>query len=170
LARLKSWIIPQFAYCFFAVSFQQTGLRRKRPVRYLPIFLCALVLCLLSVSSASDKQRFDGKWVTTVSCPAAKGALGYSYQFTSTVADGVLHGLHGTEGAPSSLQIDGTIPPDGDASLYAKGRTGPKEYVVGGISPPGTEYGYNIQAHFGDSAGTGTRVEGRPCSVKFVKQ
>jgi len=133
--------------------------------------LSALVLSfLLNVSFASDKQRFDGKWVTTVSCPAARGALGYSYQFTSTVTDAVLNGLHGVEGEPGSLQIDGTISPDGNSSLYAKGRTGSKEYVVGKDTRVGTEYGYNIEAHFGDSTGTGTRVEGRFCSLKFVKQ
>jgi hypothetical protein len=125
---------------------------------------------LSSVLLASDAQRFDGKWLTTVSCPAARDALGYSFQFLSTVRDGVFHGLHGTEGAPGSLQIDGTIPPDGNASLYAKGRTGSKEYVPGRDTPRGTEYGYNIEAHFDGSTGTGTRLEGRPCSLKFAKQ
>jgi hypothetical protein len=129
-----------------------------------------VAVCLLNLSSASDKQRFDGKWVTTVSCERAGGALGFSYQFTSTVTDGVIHGLHGTEGQPGSLQIDGTIPPDGNAALYAKGCTGSKEFVPGRDTPPGTEYGYNIKAHFDDSTGSGTRVEGRPCTLKFVKQ
>lgn len=128
------------------------------------------VLCWWNVSHATDKQHFDGNWLTTVSCEPARGALGFSYQFTSTVTDGVIHGLHGTEGQPGSLQIDGTIPPDGNASLYAKGRTGSKEFVPGRDTPPGTEYGYNINAHFGDTTGTGIRVEGRPCSLKFVKQ
>jgi hypothetical protein len=133
--------------------------------------LSAVVLVLLpNILPASDTQRFDGNWLTTVSCPAARDALGYSYQFTSTVKDGVLHGLHGTEGEPGSLVIDGTIPPDGNASLYAKGRTGSKEYVPGRDTPRGTEYGYNIEAHFGGSTGTGKRIEGRPCSFKFAKQ
>ena len=131
----------------------------------------ALILLLsLELSFAADQQRFDGKWVTTVSCPNARGALGYSYQFISTVTDDVLHGLHGTEGQPGSLALDGKISADGNASLYANGRTGSKEYVVGKDTPAGTEYGYNIEAHFGDSTGAGTRVEGRPCSLKFVKQ
>jgi hypothetical protein len=133
--------------------------------------LSAVVLVLLpNILLASDTQRFDGNWLTTVSCPAARDALGYSYQFTSTVKDGVFHGLHGTEGGPGSLEIDGTIPPDGAASLYAKGRTGSKEYVPGRDTPRGTEYGYNIEAHFDGSTGTGTRIEGRPCSLKFAKQ
>ncbi len=140
-------------------------------MRHARNILSALVLVLLSsVLLASDTQRFDGKWLTTVSCPAARDALGYSYQFVSTVQNGVFHGLHGTEGEPGSLQIDGTIPPDGNASLYAKGRTGSKEYVPGRDTPRGTEYGYNIEARFENSTGTGTRIEGRPCSFKFAKQ
>lgn len=140
-------------------------------MRYARTILSALVLMLLpNFLFASDTQRFDGKWLTTVSCPNVRDALGFSFQFVSTVRDGVFHGLHGTEGEPGSLQIDGTIPPDGNASLYAKGRTGSKEYVPGRDTPRGTDYGYNIEAHFEGSAGTGTRVEGRPCSLKFAKQ
>ena len=55
-----------------------------------------VALVLLNGLFASDAKRFDGKWLTTVSCPAARDALGFSYQLVSTVKDGVLHGLHGT--------------------------------------------------------------------------
>ncbi len=131
----------------------------------------ALALLLLAaVSGASDTQSFDGKWLTTVTCPNFRDALGFSYQFVSTVKDGVLQGLHGTEGQPGSLQIDGTIPPDGHASLFAKGRTGSKEFVPGRDTPRGTEYAYNIEAHFESATGTGKRLEGRPCSLKFARQ
>jgi hypothetical protein len=82
----------------------------------------------------------------------------------------MLHGLHGVAGQPSSLQIDGTIEPDGTGKLYAKGFTNSKEFVPGRDTPRGTEYDYNIDAHFGALMGTGTRVEGRPCSYQFVKQ
>jgi hypothetical protein len=129
-----------------------------------------LALLLSSVLFANDTQEFDGKWLTTVSCANYGDALGFSYQFVSTVKDGVFHGVHGTEGEPGSLVIDGTIPADGKASLYAKGRTGSKEYVPGRDTPKGTEYGYNIDAHFEAATGSGSRVEGRPCSLKFVKQ
>ena len=61
--------------------------------------LVALSLMLLpSAALAADTQRFDGMWQTTVSCPAARDALGYSFRFVSTVKDGVFHGLHGTAG------------------------------------------------------------------------
>jgi hypothetical protein len=137
-------------------------------MRYPNRLLPALLLTLLSsVSFANDAQRFDGNWLTTVSCANYRDALGFSYQFVSTVKDGV---FHGTEGEPGSLAIDGTIPTDGHASLYAKGRTGSQRYVPGRDTPKGTEFGYNIDARFEGSTGTGTRVEGRPCTLKFAKQ
>lgn len=119
---------------------------------------------------AADGHRFDGEWQTTVSCEASRGGLGYSFRFMSTVKDGVLHGLHGTAGEPGSLAIDGTIGEDGIGKLYADGRTGSKEFVPGRDTPRGTEYGYNIDATFEGSKGTGTRVEGRPCTLEFEKQ
>ena len=128
------------------------------------------LLLVADVAWAADANRFDGTWQTTVSCSAARDALGYSYRFASTVQHGVLHGLHGVAGQPSSLQIDGTIEPDGVGKLYAQGRTGSKEFVPGRDTPRGTEYGYEIDAHFAQLMGTGVRVEGRPCSLQFVKQ
>ncbi|MGH6973359.1 MAG: hypothetical protein ACRED6_01895, partial [Stellaceae bacterium] len=65
---------------------------------------------------------------------------------------------------------DGTIGPDGTGKLYATGRTGSKEFVPGRDTPRGTEYNYNIDAHFDGSTGTGTRVEERPCTRQFSKQ
>jgi hypothetical protein len=134
-------------------------------------FLVALSLMLLpNIASAADTQRFDGMWQTTVSCAAARDALGYSFRFVSTVKGGVFHGIHGAEGEPGSLQIDGKIAPDGVAKLYASGRTGSKEYVPGRDTPRGTGYGYNIDAKFEGTTGTGTRIEGRPCTFQFEKQ
>jgi hypothetical protein len=133
--------------------------------------LAALVLVLVPAAAWSvDSQKFDGDWLTTVSCAAARDALGYSFRFVSTVKNGTLHGLLGTAGEPSSLQIDGKIGPDGTANLYANGRTGSKEFVPGRDTPRGTEYGYSISAHFEGSTGTGTRVEGRPCTLQFARQ
>jgi len=117
-----------------------------------------------------DGESFDGKWQTTVSCQSARDALGYSFRFVSEVKDGKFRGLHGTEGEPSSLLIEGKIEADGSAKLYATGRTGSKEYVPGRDTPRGTEYSYNIDAHFKGSKGSGTRVEGRPCSFEFEKE
>ncbi len=112
-------------------------------------------------------RKFDGKWQTTVSCEPSRGALGFSYRFISTVKDGNFHGLRGTEGEPSSLQIDGTIGENGVGHLYAAGKTGSKEFVPGTDTPRGTDFGYHIKAHFNERHGEGTRVEGRPCTLQF---
>ncbi len=114
--------------------------------------------------------RFDGKWQTTVSCEPSRGALGFSYQFISEIKDGKFHGLRGKEGEPSSLLIDGTIHEDGTAELYAAGKTGSKEFVPGTDTPRGTDFGYHIRAHFDERHGTGSRVEGRACTLEFLKQ
>ena len=128
------------------------------------------LLLPLGVSSAADTQSFDGSWLTTVSCDAARDALGYSYQFVSIVRNGVLHGLHGTEGQPSSLKIDGTIAPDGTSKLYAVGHTGSREY------DPGAGYAkrHRVQLqHRGSFLRRGRLREtcqGRPCTLAFTKQ
>lgn len=125
---------------------------------------------LVSQDLSFAGESFDGKWLTTVSCEASRGALGYSYRFVSEVKDGNLRGLHGTEGQAGSLLIEGKIEADGAAKLYASGRIGSKEYVPGRDAPRGTEYNYSIRAQFKETMGSGTRIEGRPCSFQFQKQ
>lgn len=117
---------------------------------------------------ADSEHHFDGVWDTILSCVNSNGALGYSFQFPSTVKDGVLHGEKGTKGEAGWLQLDGKIQPDGSANLYAAGRVGAAPFAVG-QRPAGTEYGYHIDAKFTDTTGKGTRVEGRPCTVIFTK-
>jgi hypothetical protein len=130
------------------------------------VIAAALVLPWASPAAES----FDGKWLTTVSCEGARDALGYSFRFISEVKNGKFRGLHGTEGKPSSLLIEGTVDADGSGKLYATGRTGSKEYVPGRDTPRGTEYSYRIDARFKGTTGTGTRVEGRACTLQFEKQ
>ncbi len=132
---------------------------------------CLLALALATLPAASQAaERFDGTWLTTVSCAAARDALGYSFRFVSEVKNGVFRGLHGAEGEPGFLLIEGTVGADGSGKLYATGRTGSKEFVPGRDTPRGTWLGYHIEAHFEAATGTGTRIEGRPCSFEFVKQ
>ncbi len=133
-----------------------------------PATAIAIVLLVTAPAVGLELRELDGEWTTTVSCAAARDALGYSFQFVSVVKNGVLHGERGKEGEPSSLRIDGKISAEGEGSLYVNGRTGSKEYVPGRDTPRGTEYGYNVVAHFDSHEGAGNRVEGRPCSLKFV--
>ena len=107
---------------------------------------------------------FDGTWQTTLSCPNAAGALGYSFRFLSIVKNGVLHGDKGTPHEAGWLQLDGPINSDGTANLYVEGLVGAAPFAVG-QRPAGTPYGYHVDARFSRDAGEGHRVEGRPCSV-----
>jgi len=133
------------------------------------IAMLAWLLPGVSQSAAENTGSFDGNWLTTISCPNAAGALGYSYQFPTQIRNGVLRGEHLVAGHPGWLMLSGRIQQDGSADIYAKGLVGAPEYAPGQI-PKGTEYGYRISARFNGSQGTGRRVEGRPCSADFVKQ
>jgi len=136
--------------------------------------LCAL-LCICSAHAGElrakeEPQRYDGEWDTIVSCPNFGTALGYSFEFVTLIRQGVLHGDKGTKGEPGWLQLDGAIPADGRASIYASGLVGASEAAVG-HRPAGTQYGYHIDVEFtetsGQITGKGRRVEGRPCTVTF---
>ena len=112
-----------------------------------------------------DPQRFDGKWNTTVTCKT-----GAPVKFVTEVTDGILTGQQGSEGAPGYLRIDGKITPAGLGHVYAKGRSVAGDSAGGRDIPPGTEYGYYIPAKFEGKAGSGNRVEGRACAIKFEKR
>jgi hypothetical protein len=139
---------------------------------HLPIraLACVMALTALCAARADDVVRkFDGTWDTVLSCPNANGALGFSYHFNSIVKDGLLHGEKGDKGQPGWFQLNGRIPGDGAASLYADGLVGAAPFAVG-QRPKGTQYGFHVASTFTDKAGTGSRVEGRPCSVTFTKK
>jgi hypothetical protein len=135
----------------------------------LSLGLYATLLLAVVAGAADVSRRFDGVWDTVVSCSNSNGALGYSFQFPSTVKDDVLHGEKGTQGEPGWLQLDGTIQRDGSANIYADGLVGAAPFAVG-QRPAGTAYGYHIDAKFSDTSGQGTRVEGRPCTATFTKR
>ena len=135
-----------------------------------PLLAAAALIATTAPAAVFAAGPFDGHWQTTVSCAAAGGALGFSYRFDSEIKDGAFRGLHGVLNQPGYLLITGSVAPDGTGKLFAAGQTGSKEFVPGRDTPRGTEYGYNIDARFQASSGTGTRIEGRPCSLQFEKQ
>jgi len=137
--------------------------------RAIGLGISIVVICMSAANGADDMKRFDGAWDTTVSCSNTAGALGYSYQFPSTVKDGVLHGEKGRKGKPGWLELEGKILPDGTMKLYAKGLVGAEEYAVG-RRPAGSSFGYHIEGKFSEKEGNGKRVEGRPCEVEFAKK
>ena len=137
--------------------------------RMIGLGICIVVICLSAASAEDDTKRFDGTWDTTVSCSNTAGALGYSYQITSTVKDGVLHGEKGEKGKPGWFDLDGKILPDGTMKIYAKGLVGAEEVAVG-HRPRGSAFGYHVEGKFSEKEGSGKRVEGRPCEVDFAKK
>lgn len=134
--------------------------------------ILALIAAALPAAAWADAPggvaRFDGDWVATVSCPNSNGALGYSFEAPTQIKDGVLHGERMHAGEPGWLVLDGRIEPDGQAKLYAKGLVGAAPFAVG-QRPKGTDYGYHVIARFEDKRGSGTRVEGRPCDLEFIR-
>ena len=134
--------------------------------------VCALVL-LPGVLLAGEK--FEGNWLTTLTCPAKGKTEGYTWKFPSVVKDGNFRGEHGAAGEPGYLLIEGKIADDGTAKLSASGLVASRKYARGVFTSQGSDYSYNIKAQFKDTEGTGTRDEGlgvvgRPCTFDFVKQ
>jgi hypothetical protein len=123
-----------------------------------------------AAAAGRDPAAFDGTWDVLALCPStADGAFGYTLQFTAQVKAGVLHGLYGIQGKPSSMTLDGTIQPDGSAKFAAKGLTGDSDYTQAKVKPA-TPYGYDVTATFKSSRGTGTRVGGtRICNYSFTR-
>lgn len=126
----------------------------------------------VSPASVATTNRFDGDWTIRIDCPSdteASGAKGYAFDFPASVLNGRVFGSRGPQGAEGSLQVEGTISPNGDATLQARGRTATPDYAAN-KPPAGTPYSYDIQAHFDDARGTGKRLEQRACAFAFARR
>jgi hypothetical protein len=142
----------------------------RKIVRFL---LVSALVFLPAVSFAVD--RFDGKWLTTLTCPAKGNTEGYTWKFLSTIQNGNFHGERGTAGEGGYFLVEGLIADDGRAKLAASGIVTSRKYARGLFAHGGADYSYNIKAQFKDTEGSGTRDEGlgvygRPCTFEFVKQ
>jgi len=115
-----------------------------------------------------DAARFDGSWNVSIECPPHQGAAGYVMQFLAEVKDGVLAGQFGSMGQPNSLTLNGTIQPDGKASIDARGMTGDPKYAMN-RERQGSPYWYRADVQFDGARGSGTRTQLRPCNLTFVK-
>jgi hypothetical protein len=120
-------------------------------------------------------EKFDGKWQTTLTCPAKGQTEGYTWKFVGEIQNGVYKGERGTVDQPGYLLLQGPVADDGSAKLTANGIIASREYARGVFAHKGESYSYNVKAHFDDSKGSGARDEGlgivgRPCTFDFVKQ
>lgn len=136
------------------------------------LVVCALVV-LPGISIAGE--RFDGTWLTKMTCPPKGKTEGYTWQFPSVVTGSNFRGEHGTAGQPGYLLLEGPIANDGSAKLTANGVVASREYARGVFAHKGEEYSYDVKAQFQETQGTGTRdqglgIVGRPCTFEFVKQ
>jgi len=136
------------------------------------LVVCALVF-LPGLLIAGE--HFDGKWLTTLTCPAKGSTEGYTWKIPSMIQNGKFKGEHGTAGQPGYLLIEGPIAEDGSAKLSANGIVYSRKYARGVFAHEGENYSYNIKAKFKETEGSGARDEGlgivgRPCTFDFVKQ
>lgn len=143
-------------------------------------FHFALLLLLLlssidAIAQSATPGRFDGNWLTTLTCPPKGNTEGYTLRIPSTIQSNNFHGEHGTAGQPGYLLIEGKINEDGTAKLSANGIVASRQYARGVFAHQGEDYGYDIKAQFQETTGSGVRnaglgVVGRPCTMDFVKQ
>jgi hypothetical protein len=112
---------------------------------------------------------FDGKWDVTLVCPKSPdGALPFTFEFSADVTNSSLHGEYGTPGSPGWMALDGSIQPDGSASLKAHGLTGHSAYNVSNTAR-GVPYMHPVIAHFEGSQGTGRWAAARVCNFTFTR-
>jgi hypothetical protein len=146
-------------------------------MRRLSFVLAGLIL--LSGSHALSQSvaggRFDGKWLTKLTCPPKRSTEGYTWQFPSVIQNSDFHGERATAGEPGYLLIEGKIAENGSAKLSATGIVASRKYARGVFARKGEDYSYNIKAQFKETEGTGTRDEGlgivgRACTFEFVKR
>ena len=95
--------------------------------------------------------------------------MGYKFDFVAQVKDGFLTGERRIEGNPGWLKLQGSIQPDGSATLDAHGLTDDPKYSANSVAH-GTPYAYHVAARFDATRGTGRRLELRVCDFRFAKQ
>ena len=69
----------------------------------------------------------------------------------------------------TTLLLDGLIAEDGSALLKARGQTGDPRFSMDQVRP-GTLYGYEVNARFDGSSGSGTRTGRRTCDLRFERR
>lgn len=135
----------------------------------------AVLLLVLATAASADTGlaqmggRFDGNWLTTITCPAHGAAKGYIWQFYSQVRNGQLQGQYGTAGPARLGHSAGQVQDSGVALLSAQGLSGDPDYTVN-HQAQGLPFSYHIDARFEGGRGSGKRQEIRPCDITFARQ
>lgn len=139
-------------------------------MRRIVLVLAAVVLwCSLRVSPVAAAGGFDGRWAVNLVCPqSSDGAKPFTFEFSADVKDSVIHGEHGQADKPGWMTLDGSIQPNGDADLEARGLTGGAGYNINHAGT-GMPYTHPVTAHFEASQGSGRWVTSRTCNFEFTK-
>jgi hypothetical protein len=145
----------------------------RKPVTLLVV--CVPVFCALVLSPSARAQRFDGNWLTKLTCPPKGNTEGYTWQFVSVIQNNNFHGERGTAGQPGYYTLDGKVAENGSAKLSADGIVVSRQYARGVFAHKGADYSYDVKAQFQETTGTGTKSEGlgivgRTCTFDFTKQ
>jgi serine/threonine protein kinase len=124
-------------------------------------------------------KTFDGVWSVTLNMHDYKDpgtgtvAQGFVHYFAARVKNGVLHGEHGTRGAPGFFEINGKIEADGTAILHVSGIKGSEKYNMPADGAThgrsGAPFDYDLTAQFKGQRGTGKRIGPRIGIFDFVK-
>jgi len=146
----------------------------EKSVRKAVSLLVGSALMLLAGVSVAG-ERFDGNWLTKLTCPPKGNTEGYSWRIPSVIQNNSFRGEHGTAGEPGYLVLEGKVAEDGSAKLSANGVVASRKYARGVFAHQGETYSYDVKAQFKGAEGTGSRnqglgVVGRPCTFEFVKQ
>ncbi len=147
--------------------------KSEKSVRRAVFLLMSSALMLLAGVSVAG-ERFDGNWLTKLTCPPKGNTEGYTWRIPSVIQNNNFRGEHGTAGEPGYLLIEGKINEDGSAKLSANGIVASRKYARGITAHKGGEYSYDIKAQFKETEGTGTKsaglgIEGRTCTFDFWK-
>ncbi len=141
------------------------------------LFQTVAVTLLVCASGYAQTEagKFDGKWMTTLTCPAKGKTEGYTIKMPSVITNYQFRGEHGAAGQPGYLLLEGKIAVDGTAKLNANGIVASRKYGTGIFTSEGTDYSYKVNAQFQEAQGSGMRdagrgIVGRPCTFEFVKQ
>ena len=132
-----------------------------------------ITLSLVATATYAAPSKFDGAWQATMTCPPHKGAeddaKGYTHELVGKVSDGYLLLTHGNQQEPGWHMLEGSIGPDGDASLRLQGVVNNPKYAIKNAQK-GKPYSYLVAARFENSSGTGQRVMGRICTFDFSRR
>jgi len=133
------------------------------------------VLLLLTQATSLAVERFDGNWVTKLTCPPKGSTSGYTWEFPATIQNSNFHGERGKAGEPGYLLLEGKIAENGSAKLNANGVVASRQYARGVFAHKGEDYSYDVKADFKESEGSGVKSEGlgivgRTCTFEFRKQ